>query len=138
MPGRSRWENPRDGDPTASPHRHSSSHIPPSQKCPHAAAHRAPQTALLCPLEAIPKDRGFILLILGNPAAKPRMGLWLLQRRRITGKMIPGHAGRCHIIKQALFLSSQHPGPTQVRLSGHRVLGRLSCEALGPLFSLQG
>lgn len=58
--------------------------------------------------------------------------------RRITGKMIPGHAGRFHIIKQALFLSSQHPGPTQVRLSGHRVLGGISCEALGPLFSLQG
>lgn len=29
-------------------------------------------------------------------------------------------AGRCHIIKQALSLSSQHPGLTQVRFSGHR------------------
>lgn len=58
MSGRSRWENPRDGDPTASPHRHSSSHIPPSQKCPRAAAHRAPQTALLFPWKRFPRIEG--------------------------------------------------------------------------------
>lgn len=40
--------------------------------------------------------------------------------RRICWNMIPGDAGRCHIIKQGLSLSCHHPGLTQVGFSEHR------------------
>lgn len=106
-----------DGALIASPHHHSSSHIP-AVRSSHILQHTGhPQTALPCPLEAIPKDRAFIYLL-----QSPGWASGCSKGRRISRKMVPGDGGRCHIIKQALSLSSHHPVLTQVRFSGHRNL----------------
>lgn len=64
---------------------------PTQSEVPNAAAHRAPQTALPCPLEAIPKVRAFIYLL-----KSPGWASGCSKGRRISRKMVPGDDGRCH------------------------------------------
>lgn len=117
-----------DGDPTRPPRTVTyPSHIPSRQKCPRAAADMWLLTSC-CPMSLGSNSHSqkgsryasweILLQSLGWAPGPPRASGYF-KGRTITGEMIPGDAGRCHIAKQALLLSSPHPGPTQVRFSVH-------------------
>lgn len=116
------------GLPTPSP----TLHVPQPDRsaCMLQHACGSSQAAVPRPLEAIPLARRcyasweILLQILGR-AAGPPWASGYFNGRSITGR----HAGRCHIPKQTLLLSSQaHPGEI---LSAHGC----SCEVLGSLLS---
>lgn len=126
-----------------------SSHIPSRQKCLCAAAHVWLLTSC-CPMSLGSNSHSqkgshyasweMLLQNLGWAAGPPRAS-GHFKGRRITGQMIPGGAGRCHVAKQALLLSSQHPGPTQVKFSVHkgapaRPWGLSSPSGVKPIFSI--
>lgn len=119
------------GDPTASPPHHSP-HPTQTDVPTRCSSHGAPQNALPCPLAEIPKDSyhpSWEIVV-----HSPGWASGYSKGRRITWKMIPRDAGRCHITKQALFLSSQHlPAPW---VHPGEILSPFY-EALGPLLSLQ-
>lgn len=73
MPGRSRWENPMDGDPTAS-HTITALPYPTQAEVPTCCSTQGSSNS---------NSQGQSVHVThpGTNCSKPRMGLWLLQRQ---------------------------------------------------------